>query len=161
MKFMSRERTIMPSAPFERPPICFPDIQLQLIKLTPEQIEDIRNTGWLREAIFKTKPSTTKLEIRAILERVYGMHVESVHTINYLGVKRSVMTNRGRRLLWREDDWKKTYVMFKPMPGMQLPELMQPKDTRPVLEKLRAIMGAGKRAESATPPSRESARLTP
>lgn len=61
MKFMSRERTIMPSAPFERPPICFPDIQLQLIKLTPEQIEEIRNTGWLREAIFKTKPSTTKV----------------------------------------------------------------------------------------------------
>lgn len=72
---MSRERNIMPSAPFERPPICFPDFHLQLVKLTPEQIEEIRKTGWLREAIFKTKPSTTKVRHASVTSILQGLGV--------------------------------------------------------------------------------------
>ena len=37
-----------------------------------------------------------QLEIKGYLESVYGMVVERVHTINYLGKRRLEMTNQGR-----------------------------------------------------------------
>jgi ribosomal protein L23 len=47
---------------------------------------------------FKTTPNVTKLEIKGLLESVYGMKVERVHTINYLGRKHVTykLSNGGR-----------------------------------------------------------------
>nr|8A22_Ar Chain Ar, uL23m [Polytomella magna]8APN_Ar Chain Ar, uL23m [Polytomella magna]8APO_Ar Chain Ar, uL23m [Polytomella magna] len=128
MHFGSFQKQRQPNS-FRRLPICFPDIKLTLMKLEEHQLEQIKQTGWLREAAFKTTPNTTKLEIKAFLESVYGMEVERVNTANYLGRKRVVYTGKAKEL-YREDDYKKAYVIFKKPEGLSLPE------TRPLLQKL-------------------------
>ena len=75
LKFVSRERRLVPRPPFYRPPIYFPDIRLQMLKLTDEQRQQIKVTGWTREVAFKTTPNVTKLEIKGVLESMYGMQV--------------------------------------------------------------------------------------
>ncbi|PNW70619.1 hypothetical protein CHLRE_17g727350v5 [Chlamydomonas reinhardtii] len=89
------------------------------MKLTPEQMDQVKETGWLREVAFKTTPDVTKLEIAAFLQSVYGMNVERVSTINYLGRRRLAISRNGKRLWWREDDWKKAYVIFRPPAGQE------------------------------------------
>ncbi|KXZ51536.1 hypothetical protein GPECTOR_12g499 [Gonium pectorale] len=105
--------------PARRLPICFPTLTLQMLKLPPEQLEQLRETGWLREVAFRTTPEVTKLEIAAYLESVYGMSVERVNTINYLGRVRTAYGAGGKAYVYREDDWKKAYVTFRPPPGME------------------------------------------
>lgn len=51
----------MPDAPFKRLPICFPNVHLEVMKLTREEMEQVQRTGWLREVAFRTTPSTTKV----------------------------------------------------------------------------------------------------
>ncbi|KAG2449679.1 hypothetical protein HYH02_005208 [Chlamydomonas schloesseri] len=120
LRFVSSEwRSGRPQPPERRIPICFPNITLQMMKLTDEQLEQVKETGWLREVAFKTTPEVTKLEIAAFLESVYGMSVERVSTINYLGRRRLTIARNGKRLWWREDDWKKAYVIFRPPPGQE------------------------------------------
>lgn len=77
LKFVSRERRLVPRPPFYRPPIYFPDIRLQMLKLTDEQRQQIKETGWTREVAFKTTPNMTKLEIKGVLESMYGMQVRA------------------------------------------------------------------------------------
>ncbi|KAG2428688.1 hypothetical protein HXX76_011393 [Chlamydomonas incerta] len=105
-------------------------------------MEQVKETGWLREVAFKTTPEVTKLEIAAFLESVYGMDVERVSTINYLGRRRLTMARNGKRLWWREDDWKKAYVIFRPPAGQE--HLLQraaggdgEERQRPVIEAIR------------------------
>lgn len=62
---------------------------------------------------------TPQLEIAAFLQSVYGMNVERVSTINYLGRRRLAISRNGKRLWWREDDWKKAYVIFRPPAGQE------------------------------------------
>ena len=64
--------------------------------------------GWCSQASFRVKPHVTKQEIRGILEGVYGMDVETVHTINYEGKKKQ--TKHG---FYRRPDWKKAHVTFR------------------------------------------------
>ncbi|GAX73428.1 hypothetical protein CEUSTIGMA_g880.t1 [Chlamydomonas eustigma] len=122
LKFVSQERRVLPRPPFYRPPIYFPEVTLQMMKISEEQKKQIHETGWTREVAFKTQPHVTKLEIKGILESIYGMQVERVHTLNYLGRKYITYSQdkRPRRLLWRAKDWKKAYVIFKPPPGLEL-----------------------------------------
>ncbi|GLC37267.1 hypothetical protein PLESTB_001142000 [Pleodorina starrii] len=119
MRFVSREQRTFRQPAARRIPICFPTITLQMLKLRDKQMAQLRETGWLREVAFKTTPDVTKLEIAAYLESVYGMSVERVSTINYLGrVRQDAPAGRNKRHLYREDDWKKAYVVFRPPPGM-------------------------------------------
>lgn len=105
--------------PARRLPICFPELTLTMMRLSPEQLQQVRETGWLREVVFRTTPNVTKLEIAAYLTSVYGMTVERVHTINYLGRRRLTIGRNGKHLWWREDDYKKAYVIFSPPQGME------------------------------------------
>ena len=119
VKFASMEKRRVPRPPYYRPPIYFPDVTLQMMKPSNEQLNEIKATGWTREVAFKTTPNVTKPEIKAILETMYGMEVERVNTINYLGRKHVTFPAKTsgkfpKRHLWREDDWKKAYVIFKP-----------------------------------------------
>eukprot|EP00798_Chlamydomonas_sp_ICE-L_P003019 gene3019-13042_t len=121
MKYMSRPRQMSPQAPFQRKPIYFPDISLEMMKLDEATVNEIKTTGWTREVAFKTTPNVTKLEIKAFLESVYGMQVEKVNTINYLGKK---YTTYGRQKIpkmysWRDADWKKAYVIFSRPKGLE------------------------------------------
>lgn len=47
-------------------------------------------------------------EIKSILEGLYGVQVESVKTINYLGKKK-----RSKDAIYRRADFKKAYVVLK------------------------------------------------
>jgi hypothetical protein len=44
-----------------RIPICFPDFSIEMLKLPPEQLKQIEETGWLREVAFRTTPNVTKV----------------------------------------------------------------------------------------------------
>ncbi|GFR45596.1 hypothetical protein Agub_g6992 [Astrephomene gubernaculifera] len=157
MRFVSSEKRQRPEPPATRLPICFPTLSLQLLRMPDEQLAQLRETGWVREAAFKTTPDVTKLEIAAFLESVYGMSVERVHTINYLGRRRMTLGRFGHRQWWREDDWKKAYVVFRPPPGMEHlvdadegkkgtagEEEEEEEEERPVIERIREAVRAPK-----------------
>ena len=51
-----------PKPPFQRHPIYFPDIPLQILKtLSDEDYKQLKETGWVREVAFKTAPHVTKV----------------------------------------------------------------------------------------------------
>lgn len=55
--------------------------------------------------VFKVLPDATKPEIKAAVESVFNVKVDSVRTLNVLGKKRR--TNRGYGV---RSNWKKAYV---------------------------------------------------
>lgn len=125
VKFVSMEKRRIPRYPYYRPPIYFPDVALQMMKPSDAVLNEIKATGWTREVAFKTTPNVTKPEIKAVLETMYGMEVERVNTINYLGKKHVTFpaassTKFPKRQMWREDDYKKAYVIFKRPPGLEV-----------------------------------------
>ncbi len=62
-----------------------------------------------QQIAFKVRTDATKPEIKAAVELVFKVEVESVSVINVAGkVKRS-----GRRI-GKRNDWKKAYVSLKP-----------------------------------------------
>uniref|UniRef100_A0A7S2VVV2 Large ribosomal subunit protein uL23c n=1 Tax=Chlamydomonas chlamydogama TaxID=225041 RepID=A0A7S2VVV2_9CHLO len=146
VKFASAESTIMPRAPFRRAPIYFPDVRLQMLKPSPEVLKQIKETGWAREVAFRTTPNMTKLEIKGILESLYGMKVERVSTINYLG-RRHVTVDQLKRTQWREDDWKKAYVIFKRPADVQL-QSSKPAQRPSMLEQLMRAKGVEPRTQA-------------
>ncbi|KAH7656203.1 Ribosomal protein L25/L23 protein [Dioscorea alata] len=62
----------------------------------------------IREIAFKTIPSASKIEIRRVLESLYGFDVADVHTLNMEGKKR----RRGPYLA-AKPDYKKAYVTLR------------------------------------------------
>ncbi len=57
------------------------------------------------QVVFKVDRAANKADIRRAIEQLFGVKVEAVRTVNYLG--KSV--RRGRRL-GRKPNWKKAYV---------------------------------------------------
>eukprot|EP00955_Chlamydomonas_euryale_P086113 364192-Chlamydomonas_euryale.AAC.5 len=47
---------------------CVLDTLPCMMKLSDEQLRQVRETGWTREVAFKTAPGVTKLEIKGVLE---------------------------------------------------------------------------------------------
>lgn len=62
----------------------------------------------IQEIALKTIPSATKIEIKRVLESLYGFEVEKVRTLNMEGKKKK----RGGLLIARPD-YKKAYVTLK------------------------------------------------
>ncbi|KAK7281005.1 hypothetical protein RIF29_08633 [Crotalaria pallida] len=62
----------------------------------------------IQEIAFKTIPSASKIEIKRLLESLYGFDVEKVRTLNMDGKKKK----RGG-LLIAKPDYKKAYVTLK------------------------------------------------
>eukprot|EP00967_Tisochrysis_lutea_P021003 scaffold23854_cov19-Tisochrysis_lutea.AAC.1 len=62
-KFMEpRPTETFPKPPFQRHPIYFPDVPLQILKkLSDQEFKQLKETGWLREVAFKTAPHVTKV----------------------------------------------------------------------------------------------------
>eukprot|EP00850_Spirogloea_muscicola_P000337 SM000001S04739 [mRNA] locus=s1:1899349:1900509:- [translate_table: standard] len=56
----------------------------------------------------RSAPSAMQIEIRRVLEAVYGLEVEAVATANYEGKKK-----RGKAGFYRRPDWKKAYVTLR------------------------------------------------
>ena len=64
VKFMSRERSVKPAAPFRRRPIYFPDFTIEMLKLDKERMHQVQETGWTREVAFRTTPNVTKVRLQ-------------------------------------------------------------------------------------------------
>ncbi len=64
---------------------------------------------------FEVAPDANKIQIRAAVEKIFKVKVESVRTENNVGKLR----RRGRFSGFRSD-WKKAYVKLKP--GQKVPE---------------------------------------
>ncbi|GAB4817440.1 hypothetical protein N2152v2_004486 [Parachlorella kessleri] len=97
---------------FRRLPTYFPNFPLKLIPLTEAQQKVYEKTGFLRELAFRTIPSVNKAEIKSFLEKVYGLNVEKVNTVNVEGQKK-----RGKQGFFRRSDYKKAYVFLREAPA--------------------------------------------
>lgn len=58
------------------------------------------------QVVFKVARNATKPEIAVAVEKLFGVKVRAVRTINYLGKG----SKRGGRKVGRRSDWKKAYV---------------------------------------------------
>ncbi len=68
-----------------------------------------------RTMCFEVAPDANKIQIRAAVEKLFKVKVESVRTVNNVGKLR----RRGRFTGYRPD-WKKAYVKLKE--GQKIPE---------------------------------------
>eukprot|EP00850_Spirogloea_muscicola_P016002 SM000127S26618 [mRNA] locus=s127:36349:37576:- [translate_table: standard] len=78
----------------------------------------------LRLMMPKAVENITEIEIRRVLEAVYGLEVEAVATANYEGKKK-----RGKAGFYRRPDWKKAYVTLRN--PVSLPPSVFPINARP------------------------------
>eukprot|EP00245_Coleochaete_scutata_P017949 TRINITY_DN9076_c0_g1_i1.p1 TRINITY_DN9076_c0_g1~~TRINITY_DN9076_c0_g1_i1.p1 ORF type:complete len:115 (-),score=24.14 TRINITY_DN9076_c0_g1_i1:185-529(-) len=75
---------------------------LPLKLILPESRENITQVA------FRTIPSATKIEIRRVLESLYGLEIAKVDTLNMEGKKKRTPSGFVRR-----PDYKKAYVTLK------------------------------------------------
>lgn len=68
-----------------------------------------------RVVVFKVRPETTKRQVKAAVQGVFDVEVDSVRTANFRGKVKRMGRYRGRRAAW-----KKAYVTLKP--GQDMPE---------------------------------------
>ncbi|KAL8476173.1 hypothetical protein ACS0TY_028728 [Phlomoides rotata] len=62
----------------------------------------------ITEIALKTIPSASKIEIKRVLESLYGFEVEKVHTLNMDGKKK-----KAGGILFKRPDYKKAYVTLR------------------------------------------------
>ena len=84
------------------PRIHFPNLPLRLV-LPVDRIAAA--AVGVRELVFRTLPTATKLEIKRLLTGVYGLPVAQVNTANVEGKKK-----RSRGGFYRKPDYKAAYV---------------------------------------------------
>ena len=122
---------------WHRLPSFLPNFTLKLLPLSEAQQKAFEATGFVRNVAFRTAPSASKVrsacvqltvplgphcsvtqpmcrcyvqpEIKQILERLYGLRVKSVRTLNVEGKKK-----RGKHSYYRGADYKKAYVTLEP-----------------------------------------------
>lgn len=80
--------------------VHFANLPLKLVM--PSSRENIK------EVAFKTIPSASKIEIKRVLESLYGLEVEKVQTLNMQGKKK-----RRGGIVFAKPDYKKAYVTLK------------------------------------------------
>lgn len=68
-----------------------------------------------RVVVFKVRPEATKQQVKAAVQGVFDVEVDSVRTANFRGKVKRMGRYRGRRAAW-----KKAYVTLKP--GQDMPE---------------------------------------
>ncbi len=72
--------------------------------------ESTLQTNTQGKYVFKVDPRANKKQIREAIEKVFGVEVVNVNTMNYAGKLRSGM----RRSPGRKADWKKAVVTLAP-----------------------------------------------
>lgn len=92
---------------WKRLPAYLPNLRLKLFPLSEAQQKTYEATGFLKELVFKTAPSTSKVEIKTFLESVYGLNVAKVNTLNVEGKKK-----RSKHGFFRRPDYKKAFVVL-------------------------------------------------
>jgi ribosomal protein L23 len=108
------------------PRLYFPNFNLRLrfepaLRAEQKQLsKSTADTFRTRFIKLKTVPSLTRVEIKQILEKLYGLPVERVNTLNVYGKRRRYLG----RYDWREQDFKYAYVRLAE-------EAEVPRDPRP------------------------------
>ncbi len=125
---------------WRRFPTFLPNFPLKLIPLSEAQQTIYEKTGFLKDLAFKTVPQVNKVrchlkliwqtmtcppappltlplsqlqaEVKAFLEKAYGLDVDSVRTLNVEGKKK-----RSKHGYYRRADFKKVYVSLKEPAG--------------------------------------------
>ena len=83
--------------------------RLYQILLGPVYSEKAQRLGdKLGVQVFKVAPTATKLEIKKAVEKLFGVEVEAVNTVNIQG-----KTKRFGKTVGRRSDTKKAYVKLK------------------------------------------------
>ncbi|KAK9828682.1 hypothetical protein WJX72_001510 [[Myrmecia] bisecta] len=95
--------------PLRRLPTYFANLPLKLQPLKEAEQKAYESTGFISRLVFRTIPSANKLEIKSMLERLYGLNVREVRTANYEGRKK-----RSKSGFFRRPDFKKAYVFLQP-----------------------------------------------
>ena len=85
--------------------VYFPNIDLRLVP--PNAETNAHETG-MDVVTFITKPAVTKVDVKETLEKVYGIGVSRVHTVNYEGKKK-----RRGNYFYHRPDYKKVYVQLR------------------------------------------------
>lgn len=76
------------------------------VLLAPRVTEKTARVGEQgNQYVFKVAPSATKADIRAAVEHLFEVSVESVRVVNVRGKTKAFKTRPGKR-----SDWKKAYV---------------------------------------------------
>lgn len=78
-------------------------------------------------AVFRVLPRMTKHEIKEYLTKIYGLPVQKVNTMNYMG-KRKIVRGTTKVLYFKYKDYKKAVVTFDKSftdvgLGMSIPEV--------------------------------------
>jgi large subunit ribosomal protein L23 len=96
------------------PPVKFSNERLMTVLLAPVVSEKATFIADKHEqVIFRVAPSATKPEVKAAVEMMFKVQVESVQMLNVKGKKKRFGQFNGKRR-----DWKKAYVSL--MPGQEI-----------------------------------------
>eukprot|EP00884_Botryococcus_braunii_P017277 jgi/Botrbrau1/4232/Bobra.0044s0027.1 len=88
------------------------NIPLKLLPFSEAQRKAYEKSGFVETLAFKTLPSVGKFELKQFLEKVYGLSVARVNTLNYEGKKKVArLPGKSRRpMFYRTAAYKKAYV---------------------------------------------------
>ena len=91
-------------------PVKFNDARLMQVILAPQVSEKSTYVADKHEqVIFRVAPDATKPEVKAAVELLFKVQVESVQIANVKGKQK-----RFGRFMGRRSDWKKAFVCLKP-----------------------------------------------
>lgn len=91
-------------------PVKFNDARLMQVLLAPQVSEKSTYVADKHEqVIFRVAPDATKPEVKAAVELLFKVEVESVQIANVKGKQK-----RFGRFMGRRSDWKKAFVCLKP-----------------------------------------------
>ena len=77
----------------------------RLYKVILAPVISEKAAGTESQAVFKVLPDANKAEIKAAVEKLFPVQVESVRVLNVKG-----KTKRTRHGMGRRSDWKKAYI---------------------------------------------------
>ncbi len=93
--------------------------RLYKVLVAPHFSEKAQRVGdKLGVQVFKVDPNATKLEIKKAVEKLFGVEVLAVNTLNQKG-----KTKRFGRTVGRRSDFKKAYVTLKAGQDIQMADL--------------------------------------
>ena len=95
--------------------------RLYQILLGPVYSEKAQRLGdKLGVQVFKVAPTATKLEIKKAVEKLFGVEVEAVNTVNIKG-----KTKRFGKTVGRRSDTRKAYVTLKAGQDVQVADVTE------------------------------------
>ena len=98
--------------------------RLYQILLGPVYSEKAQRLGdKLGVQVFKVAPTATKLEIKKAVEKLFGVEVEAVNTVNIQG-----KTKRFGKTVGRRSDTRKAYVTLKAGQDVQVADVTESVD---------------------------------